>query len=352
MDALPLAAFLLTALLHLAALRLYPRLGLLDFPERYGLTRARLPYPTGAIAVIVFLAYSPLLLTPGLQMTGIVAGITLLAAVCIMDDRRPLPFSVRLSVQALVAALIFLSGTRIFSLTNPLDAWMDASVIPLDTFAVPSALFSNPSLVGLAFTVLWLMVTMNALNWLDGIPGQASTLSAIGFLVIGLLSFSDRVGQPELGVIAMTLAAIAGASALFDCGPRVIPGDTGAMFYGLMLGTLTIYAGGKLATAFLVLGVPLIDFGLVIARRMLRKRNPFRGSKGGEHLHHRLLEAGAKPRHIIALTAVIGTGFGAAALFLSTFEKFLAALCMGALLLCVSLWTDALLARRKSSATR
>ena len=69
-------------------------------------------------------------------------------------------------------------------------------------------------------------------------------------------------------------------------------GDTGAMFFGLMLGVLTIYTGGKVATAFLVLGVPLIDSVIVGFRRISRGRSPFKGNMQNEHLHHRLLKKG------------------------------------------------------------
>jgi UDP-GlcNAc:undecaprenyl-phosphate GlcNAc-1-phosphate transferase len=67
------------------------------------------------------------------------------------------------------------------------------------------------------------------------------------------------------------------------------------MFFGLMLGLLGIYQGGKVATAFLVLGIPLIDAVFVVIRRLLRGRFPFHGDR--DHLHHRLLQKGWSERH-------------------------------------------------------
>ena len=55
----PLTAFLAAILLHVAALAVFPRVGLLDFPERYGLTRGRLPYPTGVLSVAFVLLLHP-----------------------------------------------------------------------------------------------------------------------------------------------------------------------------------------------------------------------------------------------------------------------------------------------------
>ena len=318
-----------TLTLHFAALRWFPRLGLLDFPERYGLQRPRLPYPTGILVVFVFCVFFvfSVLLQPTEQAFGLIAGIVLLALTSFIDDRTPLPSWVRLLVQIGVALIIFLSGTRIFSLTNPLESLTGIRVIPLDRFVIISQTFSNPSILGALFTIAWLLLTTNALNWFDGIPGQVSVLSSIGFLTIGFLSLSARVHQPSLALLAFILASIATATIFFHLPPpRMLMGDTGAMFFGLMLGVLTIYSGGKVATAFLVLGVPLIDLILVIIQRLWRRRPLTEGNAKDEHLHHRLLAKGWPPLQIILLTALLGLLFGITALFLSTSQKFIAAL--------------------------
>jgi len=165
-----------------------------------------------------------------------------------------------------------------------------------------------------------------------------SVLSVLGFLTIGLLSLSTRVGDFSLGIIAFALAGIAAACLLFDRpAPLSLIGDTGAMFFGLMLGALTIFTGGKVATGFLVLGVPLIDLGFVIVRRLLKGTSPLKGNEQDEHLHHRLLRRGWTEWQIIALTTALGASFGIAALFLSTLQKFLAAFALVLIMLWLSL---------------
>jgi UDP-GlcNAc:undecaprenyl-phosphate GlcNAc-1-phosphate transferase len=330
-----LLAFAAGVALHLAALRVFPRLKLLDSPQRYGLSRAPIPYPTGILGVFVFLAATALTQQPSLQLTGVAVGSGLLAFVCFIDDRMRLSPAVRLLVQFFVAVLIFLLGTRIYTVTNPL---LPGGIIDLDNWVIVSALFRNPPVWSGIFTVLWLLLTINALNWFDGIPGQVSLLSLLGFLTIGLLAVSPRVthldpaAQQSLAVLAFTLAGIAASGLLFDFPPaKVLMGDTGSMFFGLMLGVLTVYAGGKVATAFLVLGVPLIDSGIVILKRIAKGKSPLKGSAGGEHLHHLLLARGWTQRQVVLCTAMIGMAFGGTALFLGTQQKFIA----GALLLLV-----------------
>lgn len=324
----PLLVFALCILLHMLAVRIFPRLGLLDFPERYGLVRRRLPYPTGIIAVIVFLLTFIILNRHDFsqQDAGLCIGIVLLGISCFIDDRRQLSPKVRLVLQLIVAFLIFATGSRIYTITNPLATFMPDAFLKLDTWDIVTPPFGPLPVWSGVFTVVWLLLTINALNWFDGIPGQVSLLSVIGFFTIGFLSLSSRVDQPELALLAFILGAIAGACFLFDLPPpRVVLGDSGSMFFGLMLGTLTIFAGGKVATAFLVLGVPLIDSFFVTVRRIRNGRSPFRGSQSGEHLHHRLLAKGWSPKQVIILTASIGLLFGATALFLSSFEKVIAA---------------------------
>jgi UDP-N-acetylmuramyl pentapeptide phosphotransferase/UDP-N-acetylglucosamine-1-phosphate transferase len=120
----PLLALAACCALHLLALRLFPRWKLLDFPERYGLTRTRLPYPTGILAVLTFVPFFLVLFPMTVQNLGLLGAVLLLAASCFLDDRTPLPPVLRLSIQLIAALLIFLTGScigsQVCSITNPL----------------------------------------------------------------------------------------------------------------------------------------------------------------------------------------------------------------------------------------
>lgn len=352
---MPLVQFLLLAagisiFLHILALRLFPKLHLLDRPTQYGLTRKPLPYPTGIISVLTFTIL--FLLTREsvtFQDGGLILAIIILAAMTMTDDVKGLPVWSRLLLQILIGIIIFASGTRIYTITNPLGG-----ILKLDTILIPDILSSfvlrplsflsgqgwtvlggHLPLWSGVFTVLWLLLTMNAFNWFDGIPGQVSILSVIGSLTLGFLALSSRVDQPIIAMICFLLAGTAIASSFFDFPPnKAVTGDTGSMFFGLLLGTLSIYAGGKVATAFLVLGLPLIDSFLVILRRIGKGDSPFHGNL--DHLHHRLLAKGWSARHIIVMTALIGSAFGVTALFLDTFQKFVAIILLIGLILCLT----------------
>jgi len=328
------SAFLVTALAYTLALKFFPRVGLLDFPERYRLKRRRLPYPGGLVASLVFLAFFASTQNIGLKESGVMIAVILLTIVSFVDDRTPLPSAARLLGHILVALILFKAGAQIYTITNPLGG-----IIKLDSIIVSLGPFGSHPIVSLMFTLAWLLLTINALNWFDGIPGQVNVISTIGFLMLGMLAYF-RNDQPEIAAIAFILTGIAAAGIFFDFPPaKMILGDTGSMFFGLMLGLIGIYQGGKVATAFLALGIPLLDAAFVIIRRMMRGTSPFSG--GRDHLHHLLLDRGMSERSVILLTAAIGSAFGAAALFMNTGEKVLAGLVLACVVLLLTIRSSA-----------
>jgi len=79
-----------------------------------------------------------------------------------------------------------------------------------------------------------------------------------------------------------------------------------------LLAVIAIISGGKVATAVLVLGVPLIDSIVVVGSRLRAGVSPFQADQ--RHLHHRLLHLGLKPPQIALLVAGVSTFFGVMAL--------------------------------------
>lgn len=310
----------------------------MDHPEKYGLARGRLPYPTGILSVLTFSAiFFFSRETPTGQDMMLLFCILLLMIVCAYDDLKGLPAWARLCVQILIGFLLFASGTRIYTITNPLGGILKLdSLLVSNEFSMFNFQFSIPGgplpLLSGIFTIIWIVLTTNAFNWFDGIPGQVSVLSIIGSLTLGFLALSNRVAQPEIALIAFIITGCALGSAIFDFPPnKTVLGDAGSMFFGLMLGTLSIYAGGKVATALLVLGVPILDAFIVTITRIIHGTSPLRG--GRDHLHHRLLAKGWTERQVITLTILLGSCFGITALFLNTFEKFVAILLLGGIMM-------------------
>jgi UDP-GlcNAc:undecaprenyl-phosphate GlcNAc-1-phosphate transferase len=122
-------------------------------------------------------------------------------------------------------------------------------------------------------------------------------------------------------------------------------GDTGSMFLGFILATLAIFSGGKIATAFLVMGFPILDAGWVILRRIVQGKSPMKGDL--KHLHHRLLEIGMSDRKALLLIYTVCAGFGGIAVFLEGKNKIYAIMAMLVLMLILGSFA-VYLARRKN----
>jgi UDP-N-acetylmuramyl pentapeptide phosphotransferase/UDP-N-acetylglucosamine-1-phosphate transferase len=97
---------------------------------------------------------------------------------------------------------------------------------------------------------------------------------------------------------------------------RIFLGTVGSTFVGFTLATLAIISGGKVATALLVLGFPIIDALTLIARRAAVGAPPWRADT--RHLHHLLLARGLSVRKTVLALYGITAAFGAIALLVGT----------------------------------
>ena len=161
---------------------------------------------------------------------------------------------------------------------------------------------------------------INVMNWFDGLDGLTGGLSTIAAVAMVFLALEPMVNQPATALLA---AIVAGATLGFlphNWNPaRIFLGDTGSMFLGFMVGVFAIISGAKLATAALILGIPILDALWVIFRRLLAGQSPMKADK--RHLHHRFLAAGFSPRATVLILYTIAALFGMIALTTGTHGK-------------------------------
>lgn len=330
-----LSAFVLTLLSVLIALKIFPGLGLLDRPKKYGLSRSPIPYPGGVVLYFIFTALTLIFFEPTLKLLGVIVGGGMLVLVSFIDDRVELPVWFRLLVQTLAALLLVAVGIGIPHITNPFGGTirLDQFLLTLQVGGWSQTIF----VLSAIFTMIWIVLLTNTMNWLDGIPGLVSGLSMIGGLTLFFLSISPLVNQPEIATLSIVVAMMSLAFWIFDLSPpKILLGDSGAMFLGFLLAVLAIFSGGKIATAFLVLGFPVMDVIFVIARRIKKLQAPWRGGewdKGRQavHLHHRLLEFGLSEKQVLGVIYFLAALFGIIALKTGTQGKFWAILAIAVL---------------------
>lgn len=245
-----------------------------------------------------------------------------LIIVCSMlyDDLRGLSAWKKFSFQIIAALLVIAGGIGVGTLSNPfgpeinLNSW----VIGINIFGTVHHIWFWSDL--LAF--FWLIGMMNVINFIDGIDGLAAGVSGIAAFIIFILSLA--VSQSGVAMIAIILCGAAFGFLYWNFYPaKIFMGDSGSMFLGLMLGVLPLISGGKLATAFLVLGFAIVDGLIVAGARIIRGKNPFT-TPDKTHLHHRFLAAGfSVPATVLSLYGIAAL-FGWVALRATTRNKIIA----------------------------
>ncbi len=319
-------SFLLCSLLSVGVLYFFPKWKLMDRPKKYGLTREPIPYPAGVALFLTFLITSLLFLPLTESVRAVLVGATLLAGTSFVDDRRDISPYFRLSVQALAALILVMGGIGMSVLSTPFGG-----MLALDQIQIPihlGQLTFTFTLLADLITILWVMVMVNAFNWIDGVPGMTTSISAVTSFILLLLSM-----RPDFHYIDQTLSILLSsiifgmsmAFLIFDFPPpKFIIGDTGSMLLGFLLAVTALISGGKIATTLLVLGFPILDFIWVIGRRLWKRQSPFRGDLW--HFHHRFLKAGYSERQVVIFFFSTSLGFGLLALGLQTVGKLWALL--------------------------
>jgi UDP-GlcNAc:undecaprenyl-phosphate GlcNAc-1-phosphate transferase len=225
----------------------------------------------------------------------------------------------RFCINILTAVIVVGSGVSIHFITNPFGP----GVIHLDTIMYTLPFLPFTIRLSDLISVLWLVWVMNMLNFSKGIDGQMPGIVAISAIVIGVLSLQLNTNGSGSFLDAKLSFIIAGAAIgflLYNFHPAKIFPGYGATFLYLLLGIASILTSAKLATAILVMGVPMVDFIFIIFRRIIHKKSPFKGDK--KHLHHMLLNLNWSQRRIALFYWCISGILGIISLTLTSKSKF------------------------------
>jgi UDP-GlcNAc:undecaprenyl-phosphate/decaprenyl-phosphate GlcNAc-1-phosphate transferase len=313
----------------------------------------RTPTPTvGGLAMIAGFAAALLAsftlgwLDPALQRSPfemlrlglLLVGASLIAAVSLIDDLRDLPALPRLGIH--IAAALVAVGPYLWDRTlypDALGSSTEARGIILTAFNFPFIdqihLHDLSPWLAIGATVFWIVGMQNMVNWADGLDGLAAGVTLIAATVLALHTLGMRPPQVTVALLPLALAGACAGFLPFNFHPaRTFMGDVGAMTLGYILGVSAIIGGAKLATALLVMGVPLIDGAWLIISRVARGGSAARA--GRDHLHHRLLDLGLSQRQVVFVYYTLSAVFGAIGLLdVPPVTKLLALLVLGAIVI-------------------
>lgn len=290
------------------------KLGIIDYPGKSKHPKVIHTYPTprgGGIPIFAALTISSLLFLPfDKQLTGILIGAAILTLMGFLDDKYDLNPYLRLVLGFVAAAAPIAAGIGIAFISNPLGGIIDLSQ-PQISFSLFGSTHTIWVLSDL-FALFWINFLMQIVNMgAKGVDGQLSGVVVISALTIALLSlkFSADITQwPVIILAAITAGAYFGFLPWHVFPQKIMPGYGGSTLAGYLLAILSILATTKVGILMVVLGIPLIDTGYTVVRRILSGKSPVWGDTG--HLHHRLLRAGMSKSQVAlfywAITAILG----------------------------------------------
>ena len=291
-------------LLTVPVRRLALHFGMVDLPGPRKVHLSPIPL-LGGIAIYLGFVLAILFTlrgAPHVQIAGILAGATLLAAVGLLDDGKLLHHQVKLFIGMPIAAILLIaSGVRaqIFSEFVP-----GAAGLVLD--------------IGL--TLVWVVGITASFSILDHMDGLCAGIAAVA---AGFFTLSATLnGQTMVRTLAAAALGAALGFLIWNFNPaKIFMGDGGAMFLGFLMATLGLKIRPEGAAHFpaawlvpvLILGVTIFDTILVSISRSRRGLIPFT-TPGKDHTAHRLSNLGLGHRGAVIVLYGLGGILGGLAI--------------------------------------
>ncbi|MFG2310163.1 MraY family glycosyltransferase [Streptomyces sp. NPDC048566] len=236
---------------------------------------------------------------------ALLSGAALIWLIGVLDDKFEIDALIKLGGQMIAAGVMVVQGLTILWLPIP-----GVGLVALTQWQ------------GTLLTVALVVITINAVNFVDGLDGLAAGMVCIASAAFFLYAY--RIWY-SYGIEAAAPATLFAAILMGMClgflphnmhPARIFMGDSGSMLIGLVLAAgaisitgqidpdvMNLFTGSQRNTVhqtvpvfiplllpLTIIAIPAADLVLAIVRRTWRGQSPFAADRG--HLHHRLLEVG------------------------------------------------------------
>jgi UDP-GlcNAc:undecaprenyl-phosphate/decaprenyl-phosphate GlcNAc-1-phosphate transferase len=223
---------------------------------------------------------------------GVILAALAIALVAFLDDLRDWPFGVKLAAQALAALAAVGSGLYLREVHLPY--------------------FQSVALGwgGVAATLLWILFTTNAMNFIDGLNGLAAGTALVACAFLALVAAGQ--GGWFVYFAAMLLAAgLIGFLPFNFPRARIFMGDVGSQFCGFVLAVLGVAAARFDAVEMSFLLVPCLLNGVLYDVAFTLVRRAFAGARLTEAHRGHLYQVAHRAGMGAAWVAATHWGFAA-----------------------------------------
>ncbi|CAN5465315.1 hypothetical protein BH10ACT11_BH10ACT11_02810 [soil metagenome] len=292
-----LLGFAVAALLALLIVplseRLARRIGAIDKPNERSLHTEPTP-KLGGVAILIGVAVGGLLFLPGgTETNAILAGAIAVAFVGILDDIFELNAGLKLAGQIAAVIIPVSQGITVTGFTLPFVGGIDPASVEL----------IGSIDLGEVMTVFGIVAIINVINLTDGVDGLAAGVCVISAASLAVIALS--LERNAAGVLAAITAGAARGFLRHGFPPASsFMGDTGSNLLGYLLGAIAVQGALKtnavvaLFFPLIVLAVPILDTGFVIAKRIKYRQPIYQADKS--HFHHRMANMGFSQRRTLA----------------------------------------------------
>ena len=292
-----LVAGVLALLLVPLTKRLALRVGAIDYPDERKLHLAPTP-KLGGLGILGGALVAGLIWLPSdTESHAILIGAVAIAWVGVLDDVFDLNPAVKLLGQTVAVVIPVSVGVTVDNFTFPFFGRLTPGTVDLLTLPGGGVIH-----LGDVATVIGIVAMINVINLIDGVDGLAAGVAVISGLTLATIALSlDRTAA---GVLAALTAG--GALGFLRWGfppASTFMGDTGSNLLGYLLGTVAVQGALKtnaviaLFIPLIILAVPILDTGFVVAKRLKYRRPVYKADRW--HFHHRMADIGFSQRRTL-----------------------------------------------------
>jgi UDP-GlcNAc:undecaprenyl-phosphate GlcNAc-1-phosphate transferase len=320
-------SFVLSVILTAVAKKLAERIGFVAHPAADRFARTTVPLGGG---IAIFTTITAIVVTAAVAIkTLLVPGrLPWLAESADIDPADFLGKTNQLVIILLSALVLFLLGLwddkKHLGPFFKLAVQFAVAIIAAGFAEVRVEFFIENKIITTALSAVWIVLIINAFNFLDNMDGAAAGIAVIASSI--LFTAAAISGQVFVGGLAVVFTGTLLGFLVFNFPPaKIFAGDAGSLVIGFFLAMLTLRTtyyhqaqSGQWYPVFIpliVMAVPLYDFISVTALRIKQGKSPFVGDT--QHFSHRLKKRGlTDTQTVLSLyLATLCTGLGATFLY-------------------------------------
>jgi UDP-GlcNAc:undecaprenyl-phosphate GlcNAc-1-phosphate transferase len=236
---------------------------------------------------------------------GIIAGAAIACFLGLLDDLLDISPSKKMLGQVVAASALLFAGIRpdLSEIVAPLG-WQISETTEL--------------MIGIPIVIFFVLGATNSLNLLDGLDGLCGGVTAI--ITVGMLILAIRRStfayseQGDITRIIVCLALVGGVCGFlpFNRHPaKIFMGDAGSITLGFVAAAIMMLFARAIPRSWMssivVFGLPILDTGTAVLRRLINKRPLFVADRG--HIYDQLIDRG------IPLNRTVGICYALAGLY-------------------------------------